>query len=120
MAHRIIRRGIPYGLPFAPTSGRGEGVDAERGLLFQCYQSNLADGFVFIQEKWVNAPTFTEPDTGNDAVIGRESDIALRGGGTKVKAHSLQWDHTRGSLFSFTPSISMLKALASGEPLAEN
>ena len=119
MAHRIIRRGIPYGSPFAPTSGRGEGVDAERGLLFQCYQSSLADGFVFIQKKWVNEPTFTDPDTGNDAVIGLESDITIRGAGAKAKAHFLQWVHTRGALFSFTPSITALKALAAGSGLED-
>ena len=119
MVHRIVRRGIPYGLPFAPTSGRGEGVDAERGLLFQCYQASLQDQFVFLQQAWVNNPGFPAPDTGNDPVIGKDSDVTIRGGGQPAKLHFAQWVHTRGSLFSFTPSIPTLEALAAGTPLAE-
>ncbi|WP_375404837.1 Dyp-type peroxidase [uncultured Amnibacterium sp.] len=117
--HRIIRRGIPYGLPFAPTGGRGEGVDAERGLLFQCYQASLHDQFVFLQQAWVNNPGFPAPDTGDDPVIGKDSDITIRGGGQTATAHFAQWVHTRGSLFSFTPSIATLTSLAVGTPLSD-
>ncbi len=117
MKRRIIRRGIPYGLPFAPASGRGEGVDAERGLLFQCYQASIEDQFVFLQQTWVNKESFTSPDTGKDPVIGQESTITVKGGGHSAGLHFAQWVNTRGSLFSLTPSIPTLKALAAGKEL---
>ena len=46
--HRILRRGIPYGPEIS------ENPDAERGLLFACYQSDLSQGFTFIQRFWVS------------------------------------------------------------------
>lgn len=48
--HRVLRRGIPYG----PEVGAGERAASrtqeDRGLLFVCYQSNLGNGFQFLQK----------------------------------------------------------------------
>lgn len=48
--HRVLRRGIPYG----PEVGAGEReasrTKEDRGLLFVCYQSNLSNGFQFLQK----------------------------------------------------------------------
>ena len=67
---RIARRGISYGsrahdLSDAPESGVG--------LLFMCYQANIADQFAFIQKNWVNNDEFGRavPSPGQDAVIGQ-------------------------------------------------
>ena len=67
---RIARRGITYGsrahdLSDAPESGVG--------LLFMCYQANIADQFAFIQKNWVNSDGFARPATGQDTVIGQGS-----------------------------------------------
>ena len=54
--HRVLRRGIPYGPIFA------NDPDAERGLLFACYQIDLEQQFEFIQTKWANNPNFPRKD----------------------------------------------------------
>jgi deferrochelatase/peroxidase EfeB len=49
---RIMRRGIQFG-PEVSDDERSSGVSSpelERGLLFVCYQSNIANGFQFIQK----------------------------------------------------------------------
>lgn len=68
--HRIIRSGIPYGPEIS------EDPTADRGLLFACYQSNLDQGFAFIQEKWANGDTFRFQGAGVDAIMGQTNDKA--------------------------------------------
>jgi len=114
---RILRRGIPFGLAFDPTAGHGAGADADRGLVFQCYQASLLDQFVFLQQAWINADSFTEPDDGKDAVIGQDTKVALHPNDTTVAIDLHQWVATQGSLFALTPSQSSLRALAAAEEL---
>jgi hypothetical protein len=57
------------------------GIDARRSLVFQCYQSRLADQFVFLQQAWINNQDFPGANTGNDAVIGLASTVGVRAGG---------------------------------------
>lgn len=46
----------------------------ERGLLFVCYQSSLANGFQFIQHDWANNETFLDPNAGLDITMGQRND----------------------------------------------
>jgi Dyp-type peroxidase family len=55
---RIMRRGVPFGLPFDPANGTGHGADADRGLLFVAYMRSIADQFEFLQQQWVNNTQF--------------------------------------------------------------
>ena len=96
---RIMRRGIPFGLPFQPTAGRGAGVDGERGLVFQCYQASLKDQFAFLQQAWVNFGRFPTTGTGNDPVIGLASDVRVRACGADRTVGFGQFVRTQGSLF---------------------
>lgn len=115
--HRILRRGIPFGLPFQPTAGRGRGVDSRRGLVFQCYQASLAEQFVFLQEAWVNRSDFPVAGTGKDAVIGLASTVAVRAGGRDHALDFAEFVRTEGSVFALTPSLETVGLLADGEPL---
>ncbi|KAG9006860.1 hypothetical protein FRB90_009695, partial [Tulasnella sp. 427] len=65
--HLIMRGSIPYGpeLPKPGQPAEQEGVN--RGLLFASYQSDLAHGFKFIQERWANNVEFPRE---NDNIIG--------------------------------------------------
>ena len=116
--HRLLRRGITYGAAFEPTAGPGHGVETERGLVFQCYQSSLADGFIFIQRLWVDDVSFPEQKVGNDAVIGRSSKALCPAGGKDVSISLTDWISIKGTVFSLTPSLRVVHALADGTPLS--
>ncbi|KAG9247919.1 DyP-type peroxidase [Calycina marina] len=75
-AHRILRRGIAYGPEVTDSEAANyqSSTDPalERGLLFACYQSNLVNGFQFIQHSWANNADFP-PKTitsGFDTIVG--------------------------------------------------
>ena len=48
--HRILRRGIQFGPEVTDVERQGNKTLKERGLLFACFQSNLDNGFNFIQK----------------------------------------------------------------------
>ncbi|ONI77164.1 hypothetical protein ALI144C_34345 [Actinosynnema sp. ALI-1.44] len=111
---RIIRRGIPYGQPFDPSAGAGHGPDADRGLVFIAYMADLAIQFEFLQQAWINNVDFLQTDTGNDPVIGKDSDVNLKLD-TKPegkKLHFAQFVRTEGTVYAFAPSLSTLRRLA--------
>lgn len=128
-ARRIMRRGVPYGKPFDPTSDdEGNAPDATRGLVFVCYQADLVGQFEFIQVDWVNDPDFPprRPHRpGPDAMIsGKLADT--NDGKVSFESHSSsgeplsttlslnQFVRTRGALYAFTPSVTTLRNLARG------
>jgi deferrochelatase/peroxidase EfeB len=47
--HRILRRGIPYGPEVTKAERKAGKTELNRGLLFKAYQSNISNGFQFIQ-----------------------------------------------------------------------
>jgi Dyp-type peroxidase family len=62
MRHRMIRRGMPYGAR----------TDAEKGLLFICYASSIAQGFETVQREWCYG--------GVPFGLGAEPDVLLQQG----------------------------------------
>ncbi|UXY30580.1 Dyp-type peroxidase [Streptomyces sp. HUAS TT20] len=124
---RIIRRGIPYGAPFDPANGDGGGPDEQRGLLFVCYQANLATQFEFIQADWVNDPNFPhdrDPKPGPDPMVSGQlpgvarGEVAfesrVNGDRNTTTLHFKPFVTTEGSVYAFTPSISTLRGLSRG------
>ena len=118
---RILRRGIPFGAPFDPATGRGRGVDADRGLLFTAYMLSIRDQFEFLQQSWADFPKFpgvvdgVQPvDDGPDPVIGdNEASCRLRRpDGEDRLLDFRRFVHTSGAVYAFTPSISALRRLA--------
>jgi Dyp-type peroxidase family len=116
--HRIMRRGIPFGEPFNPGDGYGEGEDAERGLVFNMYCADIANQFEFLQQSWANNASFPpdqDPPHGPDPVIGADGRLSLR---RQQGEHGLDWRrfvHTRGAVYAFCPSKSALAQLAGGQ-----
>ncbi|MGW4694331.1 Dyp-type peroxidase [Kitasatospora cineracea] len=133
-ARRIIRRGAPYGQPFDPTSGDElNGPDAERGLLFVCYQSDLVGQFEFIQANWINDPDFPpgrKAKPGPDPLVSGQL-ATVNDGRTSWEGTSPAGERqttvldfrpfvqTRGALYCFTPSITTLRRLAQGRLTGE-
>ncbi|KAK9412868.1 putative Peroxidase TAP [Seiridium unicorne] len=123
-ARRILRRGIAFGPEVTPAETKNKKSSSdeklERGLLFACYQSNIANGFEFIQQSWVNNKAFPfpqgVPEPGFDPLIGVPLDGSQRRMvGTNPKALgneldlSAEWVISRGGEYFFSPSISSLK-----------
>ncbi|KAJ7230326.1 hypothetical protein GGX14DRAFT_582828 [Mycena pura] len=50
--HRIIRAGIPYGPEVSDDEATANTTSVERGLAFVAYQSNIGNGFRFLQQIW--------------------------------------------------------------------
>ncbi|EPE29320.1 Dimeric alpha+beta barrel [Glarea lozoyensis ATCC 20868] len=132
--HRIVRRAITFGEELTPEEIKSRKTKLDRGLLFKCYQSNIADGFHFIQRIWANNNTFPflkigedgkpipkpgfsdENGPGVDGIIGqaekggvRQMDILNDNDPAgKVKLPK-EWVISRGGEYFFSPSISQLK-----------
>ncbi|THU88565.1 fungal peroxidase, partial [Dendrothele bispora CBS 962.96] len=123
--HHIIRAGIPYGPEVTDdeTTSNKSSTDPslERGLAFVAYQSNIANGFKFIQESWVDNPQFPADipiTTGVDPIIGRvagsETDTPRVITGTDPlntdKAFTIDSEFviSRGGEYFFSPPISAL------------
>jgi deferrochelatase/peroxidase EfeB len=79
-ARRIVRRGITYGQRAADFSDhRNDGI----GLLFMCYQSDIASHFEHMQREWCNW-TF-----GFDSIIGQQE--ALRNLPPEAQNRNTEW-----------------------------
>ncbi|MER5733464.1 peroxidase [Streptomyces sp. NPDC002138] len=133
-SRRIIRRGIPFGPPHLPGGGDGGGGagddsraraasagEAARGLLFISHQADLVEQFEFIAKRWINNADFPpgrHPVPGVDPVIGTGSAAAFEcSSETGSRATTLafhRYVRTEGTVYSFTPSIPTLRALAAG------
>jgi len=116
---RIMRRGIPYGIPFQHDADQNDpaGAATERGLLFVCYQAWLAAQFEVINEQWVNAPDFGDPGDGVDPLIGQLSGqtqcpFRMTTQGTSNTLTVPRFVTTRGTVYLFQPSLSGLKHIA--------
>lgn len=129
-AHRIIRRGIPYG-----TRNRHPNAfqalddlpSKDVGLLFMCYQSSIKNQFAFMQHSWANSeqfinqgpPATTSPRTGIDPIIGQiagdridQSWCPTYGQSTTEKPSFFgQFVTMKGGEFFFAPSIPFFKSL---------
>lgn len=116
--HRIIRRGIPFGLPFDPAGGRGHGVDADRGLLFMAFMANIEGQFEFLQQMWANTG-FPGAGAGPDPIIGtptggQPTHTIKRNGLPDLQLTLKRFVQTMGAVYAFAPSLATLKALAAG------
>ncbi|KAJ8113136.1 dyp-type peroxidase [Boeremia exigua] len=106
---RIMRRGIPYGEDF------NGGPDTDRGLLFACYQSNIEDGYRFIQTAWANRPGFPTPGAGLDVTIGQgkktDPPSPFQIGTRSVSINPINdFVTTKGGEYFFAPSMAVLRA----------
>ncbi len=106
LTKRILRRGIPYGVPYDE-----ENPEQERGLLFLCYQTSIEDQFEFIQTAWANQKILPG-DGGEDPIIGQNEGKSRTFKLTeKKKTLDLmqEWVTTTGGGYFFQPSISAIK-----------
>ncbi|KAK1141044.1 dye-decolorizing heme-containing peroxidase [Aspergillus melleus] len=121
----IMRRGISYGGEVTHREWKDHKTSVDRGLLFMCYQSNIANGFRMQQARWCNMDTFPpdkdqetgDPGPGVDAICGQPNppdtfDVSLCDGDSKNCRINLKVCVVpRGGEYFFTPSIKALQSL---------
>jgi Dyp-type peroxidase family len=100
--HRMLRRGIPYGPPWAKDK---ETERNPRGLLFICYQRDLEQQFEYTQEKLSSTQNWPQI-TGPHAKI-----VSMLQNSGYSKLGLEHWVTTRGGDYFFSPSISALRKL---------
>lgn len=112
--HRLLRRGIPYGAPFV--EGDPASAQADRGLVFACYQSDIATQFEFVQSQWLlDGDAFGLGDD-VDPVVGDRSDgrtsLWLQGTPpTRIDSFE-RAVRTRGGAYLLVPGLGGLRHLA--------
>ena len=136
---RIIRSGIAFGQEVSEEEAANAKTTKDRGLLFVAYQSNIKNGFQFLQQSkssrapggvsvtavddicagWANAIKFPPKkpiDPGFDPIIGQAPDEGIRtmsGSNPKDQNGELQLDSQfvvpKGGEYFFSPSIPALK-----------
>ncbi|MET0390746.1 MAG: hypothetical protein ABW321_32535, partial [Polyangiales bacterium] len=102
--HRMLRRGIQFGPEVTDAEERAKRTLEQRGLLFKCYVTDIADQFEFVQKQWANNPMFAQPRTGIDAIIGQ-----VPGGDVRelLGAASVAGDPSSKPTFKFQPWVEM-------------
>jgi deferrochelatase/peroxidase EfeB len=118
--HRIVRRGVPYGPPFDPANPN-DGI--ERGLLGLFIGVSIKDQFEFLMSEWMNGSAFapgiygtTDPILGNSPEVENKFVIPRENAPPVVISPFPQLVVTRGSAYTFLPSLTALRFLA-GLPL---
>jgi Dyp-type peroxidase family len=115
---RILRRALPFGPPLdSPYSD--DPVNGNRGLLFGCYQTSIADQFEFLSSVWVNSAKRPRSPGGFDMIIGQNG---RPGAGRARSASIFGRDQSPGTVvtvadfviatgggYFFSPSISALE-----------
>jgi Dyp-type peroxidase family len=121
--HRLLRRGIPFGVSLDESARAGSpaGADAtfpdDRGLLFLCYQSSIRRQFEFVQRRWVNDGDFPADGDGQDPVITQSSAAGRFRIPSPRRTHVLMMRHfvtTTGGEYFFQPSLDALRRLSGG------
>ncbi|WP_441248434.1 Dyp-type peroxidase [Kitasatospora sp. McL0602] len=115
---RIMRRGSPYGHPFDPAVEGPGGPDAPRGLLFVSYQTDIVTQFEFIQQLWIDSPSFPpnrKNPPGPDAMVGATGTVTWdQDGDNPVPLGFQQFVRTEGCVYAFAPSMTVLRSLGEG------
>jgi Dyp-type peroxidase family len=125
-AHRLVRRGLPYGPAYDP-SGPCDGI--ERGMLFQFINANIENQYEFVLRQWVNDSDFAgavrlHPKS-KDPLIGTQDPaesifvMPQADGGPPIEVTGLSsFVTTKAAAYTFLPSITAIKFIANlGEGL---
>ncbi|KAJ7139064.1 dye-decolorizing peroxidase precursor [Mycena epipterygia] len=117
--HHIVRGGIPYGPEVTADEAASNTTQIERGLAFVAYQSNLNNGFQFLQRIWANNVNFVHPGVGFDPIIGANMGAQRIVNGLDPTNSSrpitlvTDFVQSRGGEYFFSPSISAIATVLS-------
>ncbi|HET7436304.1 MAG TPA: Dyp-type peroxidase [Thermoanaerobaculia bacterium] len=115
---RVLRRGMPYGLPlenpFGPDPEHGN-----RGLMFVSYQTSIVEQFEFLRANWMGDAKPPRMPGGDDMIVGmngqpgeqRERKCVLFGSELQTAEPKTreEWILQTGGGYFFSPAISAIK-----------
>jgi Dyp-type peroxidase family len=108
--HRIMRRGRPY------KDAKPDGT-SEVGLLFIAINADLQRQFEFVQQTWLNNPTFNGLFDDEDPLVSNADgpgNMTIQAQPVRKKLHGIpQFVTMRGGAYFFLPGLRALKYLAS-------
>ncbi len=119
-AHRLIRRGLPYGPTYDPSQPH-DGI--ERGMLFHFINANIENQYEFVLRHWVNDSEFAgavrlDPES-KDPLIGTQDPaesifvMPQADGDPPIEVTGLStFITTRAAAYLFLPSITAIKFIA--------
>ena len=117
-AVRLLRRGMPFGLPledpFGPDPEHGN-----RGLMWVSYQTSIVNQFEFLRGNWMGDAKPPRMPGGDDMIVGmngrpgeeRERKCVIFGSGLQTATPSTrqEWIFQTGGGYFFSPSISAIR-----------
>ncbi|MGD1911502.1 MAG: Dyp-type peroxidase [Rivularia sp. (in: cyanobacteria)] len=116
-SRRIARRAISYG----QSKDIMNTPDTGSGLLFLCFQADIAKQFNFLQDRWANPDRFVKVGVGTDPVIGQpgcnqDSPVQHKWPQKWGEADTVDYPFQKsitmkGGEYFFAPSISFLQSL---------
>jgi len=113
--HRIIRRGRKYKEETKDSTGNPK---CEQGIFFIALNADLRRQFEFIQQLWINSPTFNGLDNDADPIAGEGSaNLTIQAKPISHHFHSIErFVVTRGGGYFFLPGIRAVQFLANYRP----
>lgn len=113
--HRIIRRGRKYKEETKDSTGNPK---CEQGIYFIALNADLRRQFEFIQQLWINNPTFNGLDNDADPIAGEGSaSLTIQAKPISHHFHSIErFVVTRGGGYFFLPGIRAMQFLANYRP----
>lgn len=113
--HRIIRRGMPYG----PDFDRANPDNEDRGLIFVCFNADLARQFELLQARWCGDVDARGHHDNRDFVMGLtrgtgKVTVPMEGSYPRFVPVLQDVVRTRGAEYFFVPGIEALRRLAAG------
>lgn len=114
LAHRVVRRGLPYGPPYerdGPDDGQA------RGLVGMFIGVSLRDQFEFVMSEWLNDGVFAGGlGRTKDPLVGandpRDSRFVISGTPPVQVTGFSRFVTTRGGAYCFLPSMTALRHMA--------
>jgi Dyp-type peroxidase family len=113
--HRIIRRGMPYGVQPAD---RAVDDGQDRGLMFVCYQASISRQFEAIQAHWLNDGNPFGLGSDRDFLVENEDPrgkMTIQGEPPTFLSPQRSFVTTKGGGYFFTPGVRALRTLAAGD-----
>jgi len=122
-AVRLLRRGMPFGLPLEDPFGP-DSEDGNRGLMWVSYQTSIIDQFEFLRGNWMGDAKPPRMPGGDDMIVGmngrpgaeRERTCLIFGSGLETATPSTrqEWIFQTGGGYFFSPSITAIREVLAG------